>query len=107
MPPRKAMALLEENGQGVAVFSPSSKLHWNFGPHRDGLSDDPADGPCMHVAPIDRVMMGPKSTYRYRYWLVVGDESTIATNLDALWKKYSAEGAQITQPQNDLGSLEK
>jgi hypothetical protein len=90
-PPRKAMAMFESSGQGVAVFSPTSGASWNFGPHGGGLSDDPTDGPCMHVAPIDRVLLGHKSTFRYRYWLIVGDDNDIADRLDALWTKYSAE----------------
>ncbi len=96
-PPRKAMAVFDSNGQGVAVFSPSSTQHWNFGPHGRGASDDPAAGPCMHVAPLDRVRLGPKSTYSYRYWLVVGDEAAIATRLDSLWKKYSGETAELVE----------
>jgi hypothetical protein len=92
-PPRKAMAVFNAGGQGVAVFSPTSTLHWNFGPHAHGQSDNPAAGPCMHVAPISRVKMAPKSTYRYRYWLVVGDNVSIAKNLDALWTKYAKEEA--------------
>jgi len=94
-PPRKAMALFAPNGQGVAVFSPVATQPWNFGPHAGGASDDPKAGPCMHVAPIDRVMLGPKSTYRYRYWLLVGTEPQIAARLDALWEKYSAERAGL------------
>ena len=97
MPPRKAMAFFEPGGQGVAVFSPCSTLHWNFGPHGQGLSEAPTAGPCMHVAPIDRILLGPKSTYRYRYWLVVGDQATIADRLDSLWKKYSTEQAELTK----------
>jgi hypothetical protein len=95
-PPRKAMALFDKDGQGVAVFSPASTMHWNFGPHAHGLSSDPAAGPCMHVAPISRVKLSPKSTYRYRYWLVVGDSTSIASSLDSLWNKYSDENAEIT-----------
>ncbi len=94
-PPRKAMALFAPNGQGVAVFSPAATQPWNFGPHGGGASEDPAAGPCMHMAPIDRVNLGPKSTYRYRYWLVVGAEEQIASGLDALWKKYSGERALL------------
>ncbi|EMI17138.1 hypothetical protein RMSM_05929 [Rhodopirellula maiorica SM1] len=95
-PPRKAMAMFESSGQGVAVFSPASTQHWNFGPHGSGISDNPTAGPCMHVAPIDRVLLGPKSTYRYRYWIVVGDKATIADRLDALWRKYSSEQVELT-----------
>jgi hypothetical protein len=91
LPPRKAMALYNTDGQGVAVFSPAATQSWNIGPHGSGASDDPAAGPCMHVAPIDRVNLGPKSICRYRYWLVVGNETQLATRLDALWNKYSAE----------------
>jgi hypothetical protein len=94
-PPRSAMALFAPGGQGVAVFSPAATQPWNFGPHGRGASDDPAAGPCLHVAPIDRVLLGPRSIYRYRYWLVVGDAPAIAAALDALWTKYSAERAEL------------
>lgn len=97
-PPLQAMACFAANGQGVAIFSPSATQPWNFGPHAGGNSDDPAAGPCVHIAPIDRVNLGPKSTYRYRYWLAVGTETQLATRLDALWKKYSAERAELTDP---------
>jgi hypothetical protein len=94
-PPQKAMACFDASGYGVAIFSPTSAKHWNFGPHARGLSDDPVAGPCMHVAPISRVKFAPKSTYRYRYWLIVGDEVGIATSLDLLWNKYSRERAEL------------
>jgi hypothetical protein len=97
-PPRHAMAFFAPDGQGVAVFSPSATQPWNFGPHAGGNSDNPAAGPCMHVAPIDRVNLGPKSTYRYRYWLIVGTESQLAARLDSLGKKYSGERAELTNP---------
>jgi len=94
-PPLKSMAFFTPEGQGVAVFSPVSTQSWNFGPHRTGLSDDPADGPCMHVAPLDRISLGPKSTYRFRYWIVVGREDEIKARLDALVEKYSGERAEL------------
>lgn len=97
-PPRHAMACFERGGQGVAIFSPAATQPWNFGPHGGGASDDPAAGPCVHVAPIDRVNLGPRSTYRYRYWLVLGTAPQIAARLDALWAKYSAERAALTDP---------
>ncbi len=95
-PPLKAMACFAANGEGVAVFSPTATESWNFGPHAGGNSADPAAGPCVHIAPISRVDMGPKSTFRYRYWIVVGTKSEIAARLDSLWKKYSAESAELT-----------
>jgi len=97
-PPRNAMALFAPGGQGVALFSPTATQIWNFGPHGGGASDDPAAGPCMHVAPIDRVLLGPKSTYRYRYWIVVGTEAHLAARLEELLKKYSTERAELTNP---------
>lgn len=98
-PPRKAMAVFSPQGQGIAVFSPAATRHWNFGPHAAGSSDDPNAGPCMHIAPIDRAPLGPKSVYRYRYWLAVGTEAQLAARLDALWEKYSAESAHLYDAQ--------
>lgn len=97
-PPRKAMAMFAASGEGVAVFSPAATQPWNFGPHAGGASDDPAAGPCMHVAPIDRVNLGPRSTYRYRYWLLLGRAPRLAARLDVLWEKYAAERAHLTEP---------
>ncbi|MBI5690544.1 MAG: hypothetical protein HZC55_10655 [Verrucomicrobia bacterium] len=96
-PPRQAMACLAPDGQGVAVFSPAGTQHWNFGPHGGGASADPAAGPCMHVAPIDRAALGPRSVYRYRYWLVVGEARTLAARLDLLWQKYASERAEVRE----------
>lgn len=98
VPPRKAMALFASPAVGVAIFSPAATQPWNFGPHGGGASDDPKAGPCLHVAPIDRVKLGPKSVYRYRYWLVVGSEQQIAARLDALWQKYSDVHAELSPP---------
>jgi hypothetical protein len=97
-PPRHAMALFAADGQGIAIFSPGSTLPWNFGPHGNGATDDPAAGPCMHVAPIDRVKLGPSSTYRYRYWIIVGSEDQLTARLEALWSKYGMERAELTPP---------
>ncbi|MFM7749502.1 MAG: hypothetical protein ACKPB0_03685 [Opitutaceae bacterium] len=97
-PPRRAMAFFTAAGQGIAVFSPGSTEPWNFGPHGGPVTDDPAAGPCMHVAPLDRVPLGPRSTYRYRYWLVVGTEAEIARTLDVLWGLYAGERATLSEP---------
>ena len=94
-PPRKALALFNAEGQGVALFSPAATGKWNFGPSGKDLSADPTGKSCMHMAAIDRVNLGPKSIYRFRYWLVVGSEVEIAHRLDALWEKHSAERAQL------------
>ncbi|MFT4688097.1 MAG: hypothetical protein ACKVHO_04185 [Verrucomicrobiia bacterium] len=97
-PPLNAMACFAPNGQGVAVFSPAATRHWNFGPHAGGRSADPAAGPCVHVAPITRVNLGPKSTLRYRYWLIVGTAAQLALRLDTLIEKYPYERVELTNP---------
>lgn len=94
-PPKNAMAMFESGGQGVAVYSPASTQAWNFGPHGGGNSSDPTAGPCMHVAPLDRLQLGHRSIYRYRYWLIVGNQTEIATRLDQLAKLYSDERSEL------------
>ena len=98
-PPQDAMAFFEPGGQGVAVYCPCSTGHWNFGPHAHGQSDDPLAGPCVHLAPLDRVKLGPDSIYRYRYWLIVGDKDSIAKRLDSLIAKYFLEQAELEQAE--------
>jgi hypothetical protein len=95
-PPLKTVALVGEEGYGVAVFSPAANETWNFGPHLTGQSDDPGAGPCMHVAPLERVALGPRSFYRYRYWLMVGTRDELARTADLLWQKYQNERSQLT-----------
>lgn len=97
-PPRNAMAVFAAGGQGIGIFSPTATQPWNFGPHGGGASDSPTAGPCMHVAPIDRVLLGPKSTYRFRYWLIVGTEAEIAARFDGLGRKYAGERAELSNP---------
>lgn len=64
---------------------------------RQGASDNPKAGPCVHVAPIALVGLGPRSTYRYRYWLVVGTESQIAERFESLAQKHSSERAEFIE----------
>lgn len=97
-PPLNAMACFAPNGQGVAVFTPGATRHWNFGPHAGGRSSDPAAGPCVHLAPITRVKLGPQSTLKYRYWLVVGNQVQLANRLDELIEKYGQERVELSNP---------
>jgi len=94
-PPRHAMAVFDAQGQGIAVFSPVADEPWNFGPHGTGDSDDPQAGPCMHLAPLARVQLGPTSEYAFRYWLAVGTADELASTLDALAGKYAGEKAVL------------
>ena len=43
--------------------------------------------------------LGPKSTDSYRYRLVVGDETLIASRLDSLISKYAGERASLIDPK--------
>ena len=94
--PRRAMACFNPSGQGIAVFSPNA-VTWNYASHAEGDTDDPGGAPCVHIAPVTMIHLGPRSTYDYRYWLVVGDETQIASQLDYLWNKYSDERGVLTE----------
>lgn len=104
-PPRKAMACFNTDGQGIVVFSPASANRWNFGPHRDGESDDPRAGPCVHVAPVGTMRLEPDATIRYRYWLAVGDADTLAQSLDSLWKRYAGERLETADAGDSTAGL--
>ncbi len=99
-PPRKTMAFFDQEGEGIAVFSPASSGPWNFGPHGTKISNDPLAGPCMHVAPLDHIALDARSIYRYRYWLIVGNEEQIAKRIDRLWETYSTERAEHRIPNS-------
>ena len=98
MPPRGVVACFDATGQGVAVYSPEATEAWNVGPHGQGASDDSAAGPCMHVAPITTASLGPRSVFRYRAWLVVGDEREITTAIDAVAEHTHAPGQSLAAP---------
>jgi hypothetical protein len=96
-PPLKVMACFNDKGQGIAVFSPSADAHWNFGPHSPYTPSAKAtDSPCIHLAPIGKVMLGSKSTLEYRYWMITGSKEEITKRADALLAKYSKEALSVT-----------
>lgn len=105
-PPQNAMAFFSEQGQGIALYSPTADGHWNYGPHSNGKSVDPKAKPCMHVAPISSVQLAPRSLYEYRYWLVVGDQATIERCLDQLHEKYADERATLIKDASSAASDE-
>ncbi len=91
-PPLRAMACFTDDGQGVAIYSPAAEGHWNFGPHRPYKPKaKPEDGPCVHLAPISTIRLGPTSALEYRYWIIVGTKEEITSRLDALIGKYRDE----------------
>lgn len=96
-PPLQAMAFFEKGGQGIAVYSPTAGATWNFGSSGGPKNvADPTSPYTMHVAPVVRVPLGPKSTFRYRYWLVLGNEETITKSLDQLIEKYADENYSLS-----------
>ncbi|MEZ6088976.1 MAG: hypothetical protein R3C05_13310 [Pirellulaceae bacterium] len=99
-PPLNVMACFEKGGQGIAVYSPAATLPWNFGPHGVQRTTKPSDGPCMHLAPIDQAAIGPRSTYRYRYWLIVGDATAIEERLETLIMRHSDESSELLDSAN-------
>jgi hypothetical protein len=95
-PKHNAMAMFNVAGNGVALFSPTATEHWNVGPHANKNEDMPTSKPCVHVAPISRLRLPERSTYEYRYWLIVGTRVSIEASLDKLIRKYSDERAKLT-----------
>ncbi len=99
-PKLNAMACFDAQGQGVGLFSPVATNHWNFGPvGKLSPTAKPTDNPCVHMAPIATVRMGPQTTLDYRYWLVVGSKAEIVASFDVLLKKYKDEKMKITDPK--------
>ncbi|GAB5405245.1 MAG: hypothetical protein Aurels2KO_34760 [Aureliella sp.] len=98
-PPLNAMACFHSSGQGVAVYSPTANRHWNFGPHVKKMSELPEAAPCVHIAPITRVRLGPKSTFEYRYWLILGDRDGITACLETLMVAYRDERSVLHDAQ--------
>lgn len=96
--PLNIMACFNERGQGIAVFSPSATEQWNFGPHREGNSDESTAGPCVHLAPLVTVRLEPKSVLQYRYWIVVGAAEEIVPTIEALLELYSGENVVLINP---------
>ena len=96
-PPLAVMGCFDEAGRGVAVFSPVSTKPWNFGAAGGGASDDPQDKSCMHIAPIEVLKLGPQSSLRYSYWLVVGTQADVAASLDRLIAGHRSEKLKFDQ----------
>jgi hypothetical protein len=91
-PPLNVMACFNDHGQGVAVFSPVAGEKWNFGPHGPyNPSAKPTDAPCVHMAPISSVRLGPATTLEYRYWMAVGSKADVTSAIDTLLAKYRDE----------------
>lgn len=96
-PPLAVMGCFDETDRGVAVFSPVATKPWNFGAAGGGKSGDPRDKTCIHIAPIEVLKLGPKSSLKYSYWLVVGTRDDVAASLDRLIAAHRSERLQFQQ----------
>lgn len=97
-PPLNVMACFNDRDQGVAILSPVADQHWNFGPHGPYKPNaSPTDGPCIHLAPIAKVPLSPKSILEYRYWMVVGSKADMTRNINILLSKYQQEKISLSE----------
>jgi hypothetical protein len=99
-PKLNIMACFTDDGQGIAVFSPTATIHWNFGQHGNySPKAKPTDSQCIHLAPIGIVLLGPQSTLEYRYWMVLGTKAEIEPRLNVLLEKHKDEKFKLTDPK--------
>ncbi len=103
-PKLNALAMFDAQGNGVALFSPTATEHWNCGPHAQRKFDTPTSKPCMHLAPITKVLLPNRSTYEYRYWLMVGDRASLEISFAKLVALYSNERAKLSAVSNSSGT---
>lgn len=88
--PSRAMAFFRPDGLGFAIYSPAADRTWNCGVVGDSLSSDPQHAHTTHVAPIATVKLAPDATYSFRYWMLLGDQATLARLLDDLLARHPA-----------------
>jgi len=86
--PKRAMAFFRADGLGFAIYSPAADATWNSGVTGTSRSADPKHADTTHVAPIATVTLDRDSSYTFRYWLLLGDATTLTHDLDVLIKKY-------------------
>lgn len=99
-PELNVMGCFSDDGQGIVIFSPAATNHWNFGPHRKHTPEAKSiDGPCVHLAPIGTVKLGPRSTLEYRYWIIVGTKREIGSRLTTLLEKHGEEKLILTEAE--------
>ncbi len=84
LPPRHAMAFFDDRGRGFAIYSPRADTPWNCGVVGDSSTEDPDASETVHVAPLATLAFGPDAVFDFRYWIILGDQETIARRLDEL-----------------------
>jgi hypothetical protein len=86
--PRRAMAFFRADDLGFAIYSPAADATWNSGVTGTSRSADPKHADTTHVAPIATVTLDRNATYTFRYWMLLGDATTLASDLDKLIPTY-------------------
>jgi hypothetical protein len=86
--PKRAMAFFRADGLGFAIYSPAADATWNSGVTGTSRSADPMHADTTHVAPIATVTLDRDTTYTFRYWMLLGDATTLARDLDKLLSTY-------------------
>lgn len=80
------MAFTDDNGWGVAVYSPSA-THFLAGRFGDDLEGDALSTATSYIAPLKRERLMKDSVMEYEYYLIVGNIEQIREQIYKINKK--------------------
>lgn len=80
------MAFTDDNGWGVAVYSPSA-THFLAGRYGDNLEGDAQSAATSYIAPLRRERLMKDSVVEYEYYLIVGNIEQIREKIYKINKK--------------------
>lgn len=84
--PEHWMAFTDDNGWGVAVYSPSA-THFLAGRFGDNLEGDSHSAATSYIAPLRRERLTKNSVVEYDYYLIVGSIEQIRAEIYKINKK--------------------
>lgn len=84
--PEHWMAFTDDNGWGVAVYSPSA-THFLAGRFGDNLEGDAHSAATSYIAPLRRERLTKNSVVEYDYYLIVGSIEQIRAEIYKINKK--------------------
>jgi hypothetical protein len=87
-PSSKAMAFFLQNDFGIGIYAPAANTAWNCGAVGSSATTDSFSNETMHVAPLRTVSLDRTTQFNHTYWIVLGNQATIATRLDQLKALY-------------------
>ena len=88
--PEQWMAFTDDNGWGVAVYSPSA-THFLAGRFGDDLEGDALSTATSYIAPLKRERLMKDSVMEYEYYLIVGSIEQIREQIYKINKKQHAK----------------